>query len=33
VWAIEVASDSSSTFSPSLAASLAEHLADLIAAP
>jgi hypothetical protein len=33
VWAIEVASDPAPRFSPALAASLAEHLADLVAAP
>jgi hypothetical protein len=33
VWAIEVASEPAPSFSPALAASVAEHLADLIAAP
>jgi hypothetical protein len=33
VWMADVASDPSSSFSPALAASVAEHLADLIAAP
>lgn len=33
VWAIEVVSEPATGFSPALAASLAEHLADLIAAP
>ncbi len=33
MWAIEVASDSAATFSPAIATTLAEHLADLVAAP
>ncbi|HJU88540.1 MAG TPA: hypothetical protein VJ672_04065 [Gemmatimonadaceae bacterium] len=33
VWAIEVASDPAQRFSPALAASVAEHLADLVAEP
>ena len=33
LWAIEVVSEPATSFSPALAASVAEHLADLIAAP
>jgi hypothetical protein len=33
MWAIEVASDSTSSFSPAVATTLAGHLADLVAAP